>query len=90
MNQIVYQIGAGFILLIVIALGLSWVNPPSIENSPPSLILGPSGSSEITLNTEFPAYPKLMMVYAVIPQNTREDAVEIAKKIRSNRGIGTD
>ncbi len=81
MNRIVYHMGAGICLLVVIAFGLSNLTPPSIDNSQPSLILGPSGSSEITLNTEFPAYPVQMMVYTVIPQNTREDAVEIAKKL---------
>jgi len=81
MNKILCQVGVGFLVIVMIALGLSCVNPPSIENSSPSLILGPSGSSEITLNAEFPAYPNQMMVYTVIPQDTREDAMEIAKKL---------
>jgi hypothetical protein len=81
MNKIIYQIGAGFFILIMIILGLSYVNSPSIENSQPSILLGPSGSSEITLTAEFPTPPMQMMVYTVVPQNTREDAAKIAKKL---------
>lgn len=79
MNRIVYQISAGICVLVVIALGLSYINPLITENSQPSLVLGPGGPTEIILNAEFPAHPAKMMVYTVVPQNTREDAKKIAK-----------
>lgn len=81
MNKIIYQIGAGIFVLIAIAFGFSYVIPQNIENPTYSPILGPGGSPEIILNAEFPANPPQMMVYTVVPQNTREDAVEIAKKL---------
>lgn len=81
MDKIVYQIGAGIFVLVVIAIGLCTINLPSIEKSQPSILQGPSGPSEITLNAEFPKQPTKMMVYTVVPQNTREDAMEIAKRL---------
>ncbi len=81
MNRIVYQISAGICVLVVIALGLSYINPLITENSQPSLVLGPGGPTEIILNAEFPAHPAKMMVYTVVPQNTREDAKKIAKSL---------
>lgn len=80
------QIAAGFIIIILLAVGSSYFLSSNTPKIPVSMYLGKEEASEIILRATFPSGPSTMMAYTVVPDNSPERAQEIAKKL----GISKD